>query len=114
MKLIARLVLVATLAAFAAASAAHAMGSATMGAGMIASAESAMDMPGCDDCGGPEGAANGLACDLVCGAGGLATLTGPQASGLTERPGGPVGPAEARDLRGRTGPPAEHPPRLLT
>ncbi|GHA19475.1 hypothetical protein V6617_18335 (plasmid) [Pelagibacterium nitratireducens] len=111
MKFFVRLIVVTVLAAFAASSVAHATGSAEMTAAMIASDDAAMDMPDCDAC-GDEGQ-TAFACDVICGAGGFASLLVPQSQGMFQSPRQTLNPVVTQNLRGLTGPPAKQPPRSL-
>lgn len=113
MKFFARLLLVAVLAAFAASSVAFASGSAEMAATMIVSDDAAMDMPECEACGASDASEMGIACDLVCGAGGFAAVLASQSQGIVQAPHQTLEPAVMQDFRGRTGPPAKQPPRTL-
>ena len=113
MKFLARLILVAVLAAFAASSVAHAAGSAEMAAAMIASDDAAMHMSDCDPCGDTDAGEMGLACGFVCGAGGFAAVLAPQAHGVVSASREALGPAVTQDFCGIASPPAKHPPRTL-
>ena len=113
MKFFARLLLVAVLAAFAASSVAVASGSAEMAATMIASDEAAMDMSECEPCGATDAGERGIACDLVCGAGGFAAVLAPQTQGVIQASRETVGSVVTQDSHGLTGSPPEQPPRLL-
>lgn len=114
MKLFARLLLVTVLAVFTAGSVAFAAGSAQMAATMIvASDEAAMDMPECDPCGASDAGEMGIACDLVCGAGGFAAVLAPQTQSIVQAPHEALWPAVAQGSYGLTGPPAKQPPRTL-
>ncbi len=115
MKFVARLILVAVLAAFAANPVAQAAGSAEMAATMIASDDAAMHMPDCDACGDTDAAEMGLACGFVCGAGagGFAVVLAPQAYVIVSASREALEPAVTQDFRGIANPPAKHPPRIL-
>ncbi|MBM9595030.1 hypothetical protein [Roseitranquillus sediminis] len=114
MQLIARLILVAVLAAFAVSSVAHAAGSAAMAADMVASDTAAMDMADCDACADPESGAMGISCDFVCGAGGFAAVLAQQCDAVALRPGAAPMSSVTRDFCGLSSPPAKEPPRILT
>ena len=114
MQLIARLILVAVLAAFAVSPVAHAAASAGMAADMVASDAATMDMADCDACDVPGSGAMGIACDFVCGAGSFAAVLAPQTEGFAQAPGKSLGAAEAQDFCGLSSPPAKQPPRTLT
>jgi len=114
MQLIARLILVAVLAAFAVSSVAHAAGSAAMAADMVASETTTMDMADCDACADPESGAMDISCDFVCGAGGFAAVLAQQCEAIASRPGEAAMPSATRDFRGLSSPPAKQPPRTLT
>ena len=114
MQLIARLILVAVLAAFAVSPVAHAAGSAVMAADMVSSDAGTMNMADCDACADPGSGAKGIACDFVCAAGGFAAVLAPQTERIVRTPGKSYEPAEARDFCGLSSPPAKQPPRTLT
>src|SRR3546814_16223585 len=82
MNFVARLIIVAVLAAFAVSSVAHAAGSAEMAAATIACDDAATHMSDCDACGDLDAGEMGVACDFVCGAGGFAAVLAPQAYGI--------------------------------
>ena len=113
MQLVARLILVAVLAAFAVSSVAQAAGSAGMAAEMVASGTATMDMADCDACDDPESGGMGLACDFVCGAGSFAAVLAQQTDRFAQATGGPLDLPVANDLRGLSGSPAKQPPRTL-
>ncbi len=113
MKFVARLILVAVLAAFAANPVAQAAGSAEMAATMIASDDAAMHMPDCDACKDTDAGEMGLACGFVCGAGGFTVVLAPQLYVIVSALREAHGPAVTQDFRGIASPPAEHPPRTL-
>lgn len=113
MKFLARLILVAVLAAFAVSSVAHAAGSAEMAAAMITSDDAAMHMSDCDACGDVDAGDMGVACGFVCGAGGFAAVLAPQAYDIVSTSREALGPAVTQDFCGVSSPPAKHPPRSL-
>ena len=113
MQLIARLILVAVLAAFAVGSVAQAAGSAGMAAEMVASGTAAMDMADCNPCDDPEAGGMGLTCGFVCGAGSFSAVLAPQTDKFAPETGALFHPAIANDYRGLSGPPAQQPPRTL-
>ena len=112
MRFLARLIMIAVLAAFAASSAAHAAGSARMASGMIAAGVD-MAEDGCEACDDDTAGALGIACDFVCNSAAAAALLeasaefGPLA--VSSAHGMPI----ARDFRGLTSPPAKQPPKIL-
>ena len=113
MRSVARLILVAFLAVFAASSVAQAAGSADMAAAMIASGDAARPMSDCDACDDTGAGETGLVCDLVCGAGSFAAVVAPQAYVIVSSPREALGPAVAQDFCGLSSPPAKQPPRTL-
>lgn len=113
MKFVARLILVAVLAAFAASSVAQAVGSAEMAAAMFASDDAAMHMPDCDACDDTDAGEMDLACGFVCGAGGFAVVLAPQPHVIVSASREALEPAVTQDFRGIASPPAKHPPRIL-
>ena len=111
MHFVARLIIIAVLAAFAASSVAHAAGSARMASEMITAGA---EMPGadCEACDGSAGP-SGIACDFVCNSATAAALLETSAEfglhAISSAHGMPI----ARDFRGLTSPPAKQPPRFL-
>lgn len=113
MRFLTRFIVIATLAAFAASSVAHAAGSARMATEVIMAdvkIESLINCEACDD-----DAANtpGLVCEFVCSSAAAAPLeNAPMDIGLfpvSSAHGIPAG----QNFLGLTSPPAEHPPRLF-
>ncbi|WP_299845620.1 hypothetical protein [uncultured Jannaschia sp.] len=113
MQLIARLLLVVALAAFAVSPVAHAAGSAAMATEMVGSDAATMDMADCDACADPASGAMGISCDFVCGAGGFAAVLAQQYEGIALRPGEIRWSSVSRDFCSLTSPPAKQPPRTL-
>jgi hypothetical protein len=113
MTLLARLILAAVLAVFAASSVAYAAGSAEMSAAMIASDNAAMGMSDCDACGDADAGQTAFACNFICAAGGFAPLLVPQSQGMFQSPRQTLAPVVTPDLHGLTGSPAKQPPRTL-
>lgn len=114
MHLIARLLLVVVLAAFAVSSVAHAAGSAAMAADMVTSDAAVMDMADCEACADPGTGADGIVCDFVCGAGGFAAVLSQDCDAVALKPGEAAISSVTRDFCGLTSPPAKEPPRTLT
>lgn len=110
---IARLILIAFLAVFAASTVAHAAGSAAMAASMITAKDPAMGMADCKACGGSDANPGGIACDFVCGTGALAALPAHSCEGITRISGQAFKFSQAREFRGLSSPPAMRPPRTL-
>lgn len=112
MSRLARTLLVALLAVFAASVVVHAASATTMAVKMALADGGAMDMADCDGCGsGDAGDKSGPPCDIVCIAPFVATVNAETA---------PAFPMSAtavtwvsRDFAGRTGPPDPYPPRTL-
>ena len=111
MHFVARLIMIAVLAAFAVSSVAHAAGSARMASEMITAGA---EMPGadCEACDGSAGPL-GVACDFVCNSATAVALVGASAEfgpiAVSSAHGLPI----ARDFRGLTSPPAKQPPKIL-
>jgi hypothetical protein len=111
MHFVARLIMIAVLAAFAASSVVHAAGSARMASEMIAAGA---EMPGadCEACDGSAGP-SGIACDFVCNSATAVALVGASAEfgliAVSSAHGLPI----ARDFSGLISPPAKQPPRFL-
>ena len=113
MKFIARLMLAAFLAAFAASSVAYAADSGEMAAAMVLSDE-AMEMSDCaTPCGDSDAGGSAAVCDIECGAGGFAAVLAPQTQGLFHAPRKILNPTVAQASDGLAGPPAKQPPRTL-
>ncbi|QIK42488.1 hypothetical protein [Pontivivens nitratireducens] len=111
MHFVARLIMIAVLAAFAVSSVAHAAGSARMASEMITAGA---EMPGadceaCDDSAGP----SGIACDFVCNSAAAAALVETSAEFGLHAISSAHGMSIARDFRGLTSPPAKQPPKFL-
>ena len=112
MSMIVRMIVVLTLAVFAAGSVAHAAGSTVMDVEMAAVQASDMGMTDCDPCGGEDEAA-AVACDPACSTGGFASLGAGQSSAVvlaatTARPH-----AYGVRLSGLASLPLKHPPRFI-
>ena len=112
MHVVARFLMIAVLAAFAASSVAYAAGSARMASDMI-TAGAEMAGAGCEACDDDAAGALGIACDFVCNAAAAAALVDASAdsgpSEVSSTHGMPIG----RDFLGLTSPPAKQPPRFL-
>jgi hypothetical protein len=111
MHFVARLTMIAVLAAFAASSVAYAVGSARMASELIA-AGAEMTGAGCAACDDDAAGGFGAACDYVCNSAASAALVeasaefGPHAVSNTH------GMSVARDFLGLSTPPAKEPPRF--
>ena len=110
--MIVRMIVVLTLAVFAAGSVAHALGSTVMAVEMAAVQSSDMGMTDCDPCGG-EDEAGAVACDPACSTGGFVALGAGQGSAVamalpTARPY-----AHGVRLSGLASLPLKHPPRFI-
>ncbi|MET4702077.1 hypothetical protein ABIE65_005128 [Constrictibacter sp. MBR-5] len=113
MNFVARLIIVAVLAAFAVSSVAHAAGSAEMAAATIACDDAATHMSDCDACGDLDAGEMGVACDFVCGAGGFAAVLAPQAYGIVSAPREALRAPVTQEFSGVSSSPAKPPPRTL-
>ena len=112
MTLLARLLVIALLAVFAASSVAQASAATTMAARMALAADHGMGMEDCQACGSGDARKADAICDLACvPAPALTALGWDQAPAFVSTASHPA-PA-ARDLAGWTGPPDPHPPRSL-
>ncbi|MDF1671200.1 MAG: hypothetical protein P1U83_16480 [Roseovarius sp.] len=113
MKFFARLMMIASLAAFAASSVAHAAGSAKMASEMIAEGVEMTALADCEACDDDATGSLGIACDFVCNSAAAAALVEASAEfdplAVSSAHGMPI----ARDFRGLTSPPAKQPPRLF-
>lgn len=107
MKPVARILIVAMLAVFAAATTVHAASTAAMDLKMSMAAASGMDMDGCDGCG--DDGDGKMACDPVCVTPLLAVTS--QDAALRDAAPGIFGKVVAEGIRGQTGPPDPYPPR---
>ena len=113
MKFIARLMLAAFLAAFAASAVAYAADSGEMAASMVLSDE-AMEISDCvTPCGDVDAGGSAAVCDIECGAGGFAAVLAPQTQGVLQTPRMILAPSVAQTSGGLAGPPAKQPPRTL-
>ena len=113
MMLLARLMLAAFLAAFAATSVGHAAGSGEMAAAMVLS-DDAMETSDCViPCGESDAGGLAVVCDIECGTGGVVALLAGQAHGVFQEPQEIFALPIAQTSNGLTGPPAKQPPRTL-
>ena len=113
MKFIARLMLSAFLAAFAASSVAYAADSGEMAAAMVLSDDS-MEMSDCaTPCGSSDAGGSDALCDIECGAGGFAAVLAPQTQGILRIQREVLAPPVAQTSDGMAAPPAKQPPRPL-
>ena len=112
MHFVARLIIIAVLAAFAASSVVHAAGSARMASEMIA-AGAGMAGADCEACDDDTAGTLGVACDFVCNSATAVALVGASAEigpiAVSSAHGLPI----ARDFRGLISPPAKQPPKIL-
>lgn len=111
MKLLARLICMLALLAFASGTVAHSAGSAAMTAMMVTADVSATGMDDCDACDDPKAGLAGIVCDVACNATGFAAIP---VAALGTGQVGTVGGHERlpeRALHGIAGPPAIAPPR---
>lgn len=120
MRLIARLIVIAVIAAFAAGSIVHAAGSAIMTADMITKKVDLIDtkidlieMSGCDNCDGADGFASGLTCDFVCSGSGFMFAFIPETTNITLRSGENLKFPAPRTLQNLAYSPEKHPPRNI-
>lgn len=109
MSRLARILVVALLAAFATSSVVHVASATTISVKLALADGGAMDMADCEGCG--SGDTGGAPCDMVCIAPFVANVSAETA---------PAFPLSAtavtwvsRDFAGRTGPPDPYPPRTL-
>jgi hypothetical protein len=110
---LARILLVALLAVFAASGVVHAASATTMAVKMALADGDAMDMADCDGCGsGDAGNKSGPPCDMVCIAPFVATVNAETA--LAFPMSATAVDWASRDFAGRTGPPDPYPPRNLS
>lgn len=113
MKFIARLMLAAFLAAFAASSVAYAADSGEMAASMVLS-DDAMEISDCaTPCGEVDAGGSAVVCDIECGVGGFAAVLATQTQGVFQAPWVIMAPPVAQTSDGLTGLPAKQPPRTL-
>ena len=113
MKFLARLMLTAFLAAFAASAIAYSADSGEMAAFMVLS-DDAMENSDCaTPCGDVDAGGSAAVCDIECGAGGFAAVLAPQTQGLFHAPRKILSPPAAQTSGGLAGPPAKQPPRIL-
>ncbi|WP_375263314.1 hypothetical protein [Palleronia sp.] len=113
MKFIARLMLAAFLAAFAASSVAYAADSGEMAAAMVLS-DDAMGMSDCaTPCGDSDAGGSVAVCDIECGVGNIAAISVPQTQGFVQATREVLAPPVTQTSDGMAGPPAKQPPRPL-
>ena len=111
MKLVARILCLLSIVAFATGAVAHSAGSAAMASAMITADAGMTSMDDCDACGDPEAGLKGATCDFVCNAPGIAAIPSiSTASGLIV-----VSDVHVRlpehTQSGIAAPPAKQPPR---
>jgi hypothetical protein len=109
MKLVARILIFAMLAVFAAATTVHAAGTAAMDLKMAMAAAGGMDMDDRDGCG--DTGDGTMACDPVC-ATPLLAIASPDADLRAAAPG-IFDKVSAKGILGQTGPPNPYPPPSL-
>jgi hypothetical protein len=104
--------MIASLAAFAASSVAHAVGSARMASEMIAAGVEMTALADCEACDDDVTGSLGIACDFVCNSAAAAALVEASADSGPSAVTSAHGMPSERDYRGLTSPPAKQPPRL--